>query len=265
MGFIQRIELEEFPTYCAHCKVFGHSKVECHILNPPLANIPAPNVVGLDMDVGDKIVDNVVPVLSGENPIDDVVLSVNDLPNPTSELVPIEVVINIVESPLVGNESLVPDMVREGAVDSSLHDFNVDQGVLVGNQVVNCDQVDDGVASTLLNLAKAPGEVEEEGKVKAVVSGALVSGGSESLVEVSIIVMSPNGLYAHCVSNLGVTYSGHSIWHDGYPSLLGEMGEDSDVEQDDSFKDLYGLDVIQVAEKVLSCGSSISFVGMVLG
>ncbi|XP_020687492.1 uncharacterized protein LOC110103220 [Dendrobium catenatum] len=44
------------------------------------ANIAMPNVVGLDMDVGDKIVANVVLALSGENPIDDIVFPENDLP-----------------------------------------------------------------------------------------------------------------------------------------------------------------------------------------
>ncbi|KAI0488848.1 hypothetical protein KFK09_028687 [Dendrobium nobile] len=176
-----------------------------------------PNVVGLDIDVGDKIVANVVPALSGENPIDDVVFPENDLPIQTGELVLPEVDVGTsIESPLVGNKSLVPYLVMAAAVDSSLyyfnvthgamvvdpssHDINAAQGVLLENQVVNCDQIDDGVVSPLLNLAKDHGEVvfdcrggfvylenvgacalalshaevEEGGEVEAVVSGALL-------------------------------------------------------------------------------------------
>ncbi|KAH0449426.1 hypothetical protein IEQ34_020118 [Dendrobium chrysotoxum] len=39
MGYIQLVEMEEFPSYYAHSKVLGHSRVECHILNPQLARI----------------------------------------------------------------------------------------------------------------------------------------------------------------------------------------------------------------------------------
>ncbi|KAH0450527.1 hypothetical protein IEQ34_021219 [Dendrobium chrysotoxum] len=39
MGYIQLVEMEEFPPYYAHSKVLGHSRVECHILNPQLARI----------------------------------------------------------------------------------------------------------------------------------------------------------------------------------------------------------------------------------
>ncbi|KAH0470533.1 hypothetical protein IEQ34_000256 [Dendrobium chrysotoxum] len=28
--------MDDFPAYCVHCNLLGHSKVECHILHPPL-------------------------------------------------------------------------------------------------------------------------------------------------------------------------------------------------------------------------------------
>ncbi|PKU62501.1 hypothetical protein MA16_Dca024291 [Dendrobium catenatum] len=50
--------------------------------------------------------------------------------------------------------------------------------------------------------------------------------GTESLVEMPIVVMSPIDLNAQFVYNLGVTCLGQSGWNDGSPSLLGKVGDD---------------------------------------
>ncbi|KAL0922295.1 hypothetical protein M5K25_006268 [Dendrobium thyrsiflorum] len=34
LGYFQFVEMEEFPSYCAHYKILGHLKAECHILHP---------------------------------------------------------------------------------------------------------------------------------------------------------------------------------------------------------------------------------------
>jgi len=92
----------------------------------PLVNIHVPNVVGFDLDGGDKNVDIVVPIASGENPIVDIVFPEKALPVKSGEVVPSIAHVDIdIEFFLVVNESLVPDMIKEVAIESSLHECNV--------------------------------------------------------------------------------------------------------------------------------------------
>ncbi|KAL0920740.1 hypothetical protein M5K25_009903 [Dendrobium thyrsiflorum] len=118
LGFLQRVELEEFPAYCAHCKVLGHSKVDCHILNPSLANNHVPNVADLDKDVGDNIVSPAVPTVSGEVPLMEVGLSEKLLSQPSGVLVSLVADVDIgTTSPIV--ENLAPLSAGAVAVEPS--------------------------------------------------------------------------------------------------------------------------------------------------
>ncbi|PKU60788.1 hypothetical protein MA16_Dca028207 [Dendrobium catenatum] len=37
-GYIQKVEIENFPIFCTHCKLYGHDINNCFILNPSLKN-----------------------------------------------------------------------------------------------------------------------------------------------------------------------------------------------------------------------------------
>ncbi|KAH0448987.1 hypothetical protein IEQ34_022787 [Dendrobium chrysotoxum] len=48
LGYIQQVEMEEFPLYYSHCKVLGHSNAGYLILHPHLPTNPAPPNVSVE-------------------------------------------------------------------------------------------------------------------------------------------------------------------------------------------------------------------------
>ncbi|PKU68327.1 hypothetical protein MA16_Dca008808 [Dendrobium catenatum] len=49
MGYIQQVEIEDFPFYCSHCKALGHSNAGYLILHPNLAINPIPPTVYVEV------------------------------------------------------------------------------------------------------------------------------------------------------------------------------------------------------------------------
>ncbi|KAL0906162.1 hypothetical protein M5K25_024632 [Dendrobium thyrsiflorum] len=233
LGFRQCVELEEFPTYCDHCKVLGHSNVECCVLNPSLANnsLPCKDGVGKDVDGNNSLVDPVVVGMSGNSIEGDVIVEPSVLVN------------NVAAAELRG--SVVEDV--------QCNEYQLET-LVVGNHsiLINLAEVHDDVVFNSGSGFKTSGlcspAAAGDGGEASLGSGALVP---DNLVDVPIDVMSPTGFHNLVVSNLGVTCSGNSVWIEGYP-LSGE-GE-GDLEVDYIDLDMYGLDVCKVTEKALSHG-----------
>ncbi|KAH0451901.1 hypothetical protein IEQ34_019200 [Dendrobium chrysotoxum] len=51
LGYIQSVVMENFSSYCDHCKSLGHSKVECRILHRLLNNCPTVNPLPINEGV----------------------------------------------------------------------------------------------------------------------------------------------------------------------------------------------------------------------
>ncbi|KAH0465601.1 hypothetical protein IEQ34_005704 [Dendrobium chrysotoxum] len=135
--------------------------------------------------------------------------------------------VGVVQGDLVKNQDFIYAYENDGVVSPLLND------AAVGVQLIGSDDV--GVCAMTLSHV----EVQEEGNAERVSFSPILvrtgggvpsdspvtagSLGTESLVEVPIVVMSSNCLNAQFVSNLGVTCLGQSGWNDGSPSSPGEF------------------------------------------
>ncbi|KAL0907377.1 hypothetical protein M5K25_021783 [Dendrobium thyrsiflorum] len=265
LDFRQRVELEEFLSYCDHCKVLGHSNVECCVLNPSLANNSLPYEDGVVKDVGDNnsLVDHVVLGMSGNSNEGDVIVKPSVLVNDVAAAnLRGSVVENVqcnesqLETPVVGNHSILINLaeVHDDVVFNSGGGFKISgfySPVTAGDTgcevVAVADNVKKGVRKEL-DIVSAQTENFVVGEEASLGSGALVP---DNLVDVPINVMSPTSFHNLVVSNLGVTCSGNSVWIEGYPSSGAGEG---DLEVDHNDFDLYGLHVCKITEKALLHG-----------
>ncbi|KAL0926292.1 hypothetical protein M5K25_002509 [Dendrobium thyrsiflorum] len=263
LGFHQRVELEEFPTYCDHCKVLGHSNVECCVLNPSLANnsLLCKDGVGKVVDGNKSMVDPVVVGKSGKSIEGDVEPSV-----PVNFVVAAELRGSFVEdvqcndyqleTPVVSNHSILINLneVHDDVVFNNGGGFKPSvlcspaaAGDGGGAVLAVADNVEEGVREDLANVSVQTENfgVDEDASLG---SAALVP---DNHVDVPIDVMSHTSFHNLVVSNLGVTCSGNSVWIEGYPSSSEGEG---DLEVDHIDLDMYGLDVCKVTEKAISHG-----------
>ncbi|KAL0927251.1 hypothetical protein M5K25_001414 [Dendrobium thyrsiflorum] len=262
LGFRQRVELEDFPSYCDHCKVLGHSNVECCVLNPSLATSSLP------------CEECVVKPAGGIIPLVDPVIV--DVSGKYTKVMPVEHSVLVNNVPVDGLKgSLVEDVQCFGHLESRVADehqvlFNlaeVHEDVVFnsgGSFKSSCFFSQAAVGDGISDALPVTDSVEEGFRVESVSVSALIENVvgedgplrssalvPDNLVDVPISVESPTGLHKLAVSNLGVTCSGKSLWSHGYPSA-GEGERDLEGENHDTLIDLYGLDVCKVTEKVLS-------------
>ncbi|KAL0921564.1 hypothetical protein M5K25_008649 [Dendrobium thyrsiflorum] len=251
LGYRQRVELEDFPSYCDRCKVLGHSNVECCVLSPSLANSSFPCEDGVVKAVGGNIalVDPVVVDLSG-NSNEGVVPDVTSVPGNNvnvnglkDSLVEDAQCIELLEPGDVGNPSVLFNLVEvhEDVVFNSGGGFKT-------SYFFSPAAVGEGGSEALV----VDDIVDEGFRVEPDIVSAQTDN-VDNLIDVPISVLSPTGFHKLVVSNIGVTCSGNSVWSEGYPSA-GEGEGDLEEDNHDSLLDLYGLDVCKVTEKALSHG-----------
>ncbi|KAL0908366.1 hypothetical protein M5K25_022856 [Dendrobium thyrsiflorum] len=247
MSYIQSVEMEKFPSYCFHCKSLGHLKDCCPILFPSLGDPPAlvevnsvPNegVALVNQNLicehdtigsGFPLFNNVVPVLPGSSQA-----HANVLFNNSGGFIPPE---TAVDGHLGGSEVVVGGSLILAANDVVGDcELGMDEEVCLMPAVVMVSPP--VVCGDAFNSLDRIGE-EVLFQVSTGVSGP------DCLVEVPISVLSPDDLYAHCNSSLGVTCLGSSSRFIGSPSSSCAGGDVCGVELDESLLDLYGLNVCQ--------------------
>ncbi|KAL0927194.1 hypothetical protein M5K25_001357 [Dendrobium thyrsiflorum] len=148
LGYVQTVVMEEFPSYCSHCKSLDHSKMECGILNPNLSNLPSTNPLSGNVgvmpstdepttrhvnDCVDLALQNDADVV-GENHVENAVILSSDVgllvePVPVVHLVVVPIVenIGIISSNLVGMSSPAPNVINaKNCCVSSFHEASED-------------------------------------------------------------------------------------------------------------------------------------------
>ncbi|XP_020689347.1 uncharacterized protein LOC110104533 [Dendrobium catenatum] len=77
-GYVQQVEMEEFPFYCSHCKALGHSNAGYLILHPHLDVKSAPPTVNLQANVPSVCEASLPGGLIALSPNPEVILHMND-------------------------------------------------------------------------------------------------------------------------------------------------------------------------------------------
>ncbi|KAL0929158.1 hypothetical protein M5K25_001102 [Dendrobium thyrsiflorum] len=243
IGYIQCMEMEEFSSYCSHCKVLGHSKVECPILHPHLAVDVANDTV--NVGISDEIPSKafvgtiVLPVFVAKEVVPQVL---NDFSH-----------VNVrVDLPLLNSDvwNAVVLVLDQEACGNLIHiSSDVDSPIIFGNKVGNLDPSSGvvlvvsgnvGACDNVVVHAKVAGECEVdrvicqdnlmvenelstdlnlsvESPMDNVDPSPVGSKGSESLVDVPIDLISPNVLNDQLILRSGDTCLVQSDWLDESP------------------------------------------------
>ncbi|KAL0926459.1 hypothetical protein M5K25_002693 [Dendrobium thyrsiflorum] len=266
MGYIQTIEMEEFSSYCFHCKTLGHSKDVCPILFSKLGVVPpCREEVFVDVSVNPDIV-------YGEVPQDD--LGEHHDVNGAFENA---VVVSQAVSPRLNEVGCISLLAfkfgnvvfqRDGGfvsptvVSKEVACVNLIESEAVGVDAMVLSHGDEVVVAEMVGVLGQPAcpdlpgvEVAPkslDGAVSHLVGTAIgvsvspvvvVSLYPENLIEVPIGLMSDNDLNACVASNVGATCITSSAWCGGCPSPPCGMDDDIGNEQLDSLQDVYGIDV----------------------
>ncbi|KAL0913537.1 hypothetical protein M5K25_017002 [Dendrobium thyrsiflorum] len=256
MGYIQTIEMEEFPSYCFHCKTLGHSKDVCPILFPMLGVIP-PCQEELVADVPVNL-----DIVSGEVPQDDLGEH-HDVNGAFENAVVVSQVVSR-RLNVVGCVSLhafeLGDVVfqRDGGfisrtvVSKEVACVNLIELEDVGVDVMVLSHSDEVVVTEMVRVLgqpACPGSPGVMGTTTGVSISPVVVGSlyPENLIEVPISLMSDNDLNACAACNVGASCITSPAWCGGCPSPPSGMDDNIRNEQLDSLQDVYGIDVCKRA------------------
>ncbi|KAH0464111.1 hypothetical protein IEQ34_006897 [Dendrobium chrysotoxum] len=202
LGYIQSMVMEDFPSYCSHCKSLGQSKSECHILHPHL--------VKAHTNVGDDPIDT--ELVNNGNKIGHLVVpSTNVLLDPPEQVVSgIDVSLSVALSlaPSCGNNEVIvvassPIITPDSNVDvndgeTALSD---DSTPLPGDRAYvspaggilpsNCSKSANSLVTPPRSSASLPKGVDP-----------LAENSGLPLVEVPISFLSNDALIAHLTGNM---------------------------------------------------------------
>ncbi|KAL0915133.1 hypothetical protein M5K25_015532 [Dendrobium thyrsiflorum] len=243
------VELDVTKRYHDQIWVLGHARIECHVVNPHLAN-PIPNLVGVGVVLNKNCDDNCDPVSK-----DEIHICVDNIsPGIDSPLLELAVLLGMAD----GNDSVVPVAELCGAIKCG-DDGEVGDHVLVSSprgviETVNPDIVGLVTDNELLNVGDkefcdvnmgvvnidssnldpynidysnldpyAASPVMTADRVVSVSSvGPVVN---EQLVHVPVALISSNALNAHLGARSGETIGEQIDWLESSPSSPSEVGE----------------------------------------
>ncbi|KAL0906063.1 hypothetical protein M5K25_024525 [Dendrobium thyrsiflorum] len=247
VGYVQVVEMEEFSSYCVHCKSLGHLKAECHILHPNLKSVSVHvsnkplevcgDVSGIpndDVNVGLTQTNELNPVAqatTGLAPIDQVGSVLTSNVGCLEQLVVVGIA-EPVKSPLILNDAqdgagpsrittdlLVSNLV--GRWPGAVMMLPVNEiGVEGENVAIEAINVIAPIESDVRNVDCSPFEE---------------SCGNVELVNVPISIVSAKSVQAHLSSMVGTSIMVDSNWLEITPNSPCSGGEKDLVESVTSF------------------------------
>ncbi|KAH0464591.1 hypothetical protein IEQ34_007377 [Dendrobium chrysotoxum] len=121
IGYIQKVIMDDFLSFCDHCKSLGHFRKECASLHPHLAKEPINSLKPI----------SAVDVKTAPTPL--------VAPNPVGENV-MDVI--RVGSPLIQSSFIVPENVDKATISFPMGEIVIDDGnTRVGNSAIVHDNV----------------------------------------------------------------------------------------------------------------------------